>query len=190
MMIRLLVLFVVICIQSARSQDGRCDGPLMCCRGFVYIEEGNICLPCTYPSFGLACRENCTCPEENCDSFKGCNTLKTTKVYISTAMNNAEIASELTSNRTSMTNVMKNATIATKIYVIGSKRQFYFPYFEKPMLFSVICLSMLLTVLFVFYILTCMIQKMRVNITIETMEVGEARNSVDHTGLYDVVHEN
>ncbi|XP_062576213.1 uncharacterized protein LOC134238106 [Saccostrea cucullata] len=109
------IVVTCICLITTSGQDGRCDGLLMCCRGFEYIKEENICLPCRYPTFGLGCREYCTCSKENCNRFKGCYKSATEKnIKASTAVKIAEVISGIINNPSSTTYLVDITKYATR----------------------------------------------------------------------------
>ncbi|XP_062605320.1 uncharacterized protein LOC134267114 isoform X2 [Saccostrea cucullata] len=64
--------FLFTLIESDSAQYGRCAGPLICCRGFIYNGEQQKCVSCVYPMFGRICEETCNCTKEYCNPLWGC----------------------------------------------------------------------------------------------------------------------
>ncbi|XP_078336528.1 uncharacterized protein LOC111138437 isoform X3 [Crassostrea virginica] len=60
------------------DQQGRCDGPLKCCRGFQWEEDTKSCTACLYPGYGRGCRLRCNCSETDCSRYIGCKIVSRT----------------------------------------------------------------------------------------------------------------
>ncbi|XP_062581809.1 endothelial cell-specific molecule 1-like [Saccostrea cucullata] len=100
-------------IQFIHGQDGRCFGPLICCRGFEYDQERNICSPCEYPMFGSECKGICNCSMENCNRFHGCflNENITVSTVVSTTNIDDSSVQDLTSKSSNaMTTITRKQT--------------------------------------------------------------------------------